>query len=1620
MAFGHGQRWGVIAGTVSAAVALAVGGSLGRSDLAWGQAIAPAPDGTGTQVTYDGSNATIDGGQRSGDRGNLFHSFERFGLNAGESAIFLADPDLRNIFGRVVGGGPSAINGLIQVGGGSPNLVLMNPAGWVFGPNAALNVPADFTVTTASGVGFGTGAWWSLESPGSAPDWGNLLGEPIAYQFGPAVAIAQGGHLRVNPGQSLTMMGGAIAQDGTLTAPGGTVALLAVPGTSRVRLAPPGSVLGLEVETLALNAPTDPLTLPSLLTGAAPTEATRATIAIAAGTTQVTGQISTAADGVGGTVALLGDRVVLLGGDVNSSGDRGGGQIFIGGHWRGGPLLPTATLTHVDRHSHLSADALSSGPGGEIVLWADHTTQFFGTLTARGGAQPGDRGGQAEISGRQNLTYRGQADLSSLAGPWGSLLLDPTNLLIVSSADPNTDTDAPLADGILSATEGGDTFTLGADSIQDILGDVRLEATNDITVAEGVSLLFSTPRGTALRTITFQADADGDGAGAFRMDPTQAIIAPQSNLTISGAAIAVGDIFTAGLTGPSGAINLTATTGNLTAGRLDTTADQGSGGAIRLNAPTGQMTVEALLTLSGDGPGGAINLASGGDLRVTNSILTSGTGDGAGGNFTAIAGGNLFLNDVTLNALGSGAGGNATLRSGGTLAVESLDLTAQTGLGGSATLSAQGEVSLAQVRLGTEQGDRAATDPRSTLTLDTPGTLTWTGSDRLVGGADGALVLGRTVPLGGLVVGDRFNTGGSALDLTLARDVSFGTPLVTAGGDLSLGATGNFTLTAPPDTADGAGTGDGIPGVIRLRSGGDLTVAVDLRSFGPTAGGRLELTSGGAIAVANLDVSSATGTGGAIAMEASGNLITGNLAATGNRAGGQIDLTSANGILTTGNLDVSARTGPGGTITLTAPAPNLAPAAIAHLNELTFEEIPPADPANADANPNANPNAPTPAPAPIFVSDRIAGEIITGNLAANGTDGGTITITARSRYTGGFLSARGLSGLGGTVRIDPENDIDLTAIDVQGETTGGTAILQAQRFIRLRETFRDRAGQATSIAAGGNASDGTIQIAHGSTDLQPPRPFTVGDATLNGTAGSLSSGTSTIEPVAEFFGPVQQGNISLIATAVTPPTPSPPVPPPDNGNNGGGNPIGPGLDGDGEPQPRSQDLDRPEAPPRLDDAIARVNRGVGDLSSLAFNLFNLTPRELSLAYEDSETAYIDEYATYFSRDRPIAVGMDQARETLQRIERETGVRPALLYVRFQYDDADEQTAANAPLQLMLVTPNGPTVVGTVAGTRREEVLRTVSALRGSLTSPLERMTDNYLPRAQLLYRWILEPMASRLEALGIENIAFVMDEGLRSLPIAALHDGDRFLIETYSVGLVPSLSLTDARYVDLSKAPVRLLGASKFQELPALPAVPEELALIQRIRSGEIILNNDLTLEALKQTSDRGSAQILHLATHAEFKPGSPSESYIQLWDQTRLPLDRVREMGWDNPTVDLLTLSACRTALGDRNAELGFAGLAVAAGVRTVLASFWYVSDTGTLALMGEFYEQQKTAPIKAEALRQAQLALLRGTARFEGNNLVGSFGSIPIPDSLLNQGSLMTQHPYFWAAFTTIGSPW
>ncbi|NEQ41186.1 MAG: CHAT domain-containing protein, partial [Okeania sp. SIO3I5] len=254
------------------------------------------------------------------------------------------------------------------------------------------------------------------------------------------------------------------------------------------------------------------------------------------------------------------------------------------------------------------------------------------------------------------------------------------------------------------------------------------------------------------------------------------------------------------------------------------------------------------------------------------------------------------------------------------------------------------------------------------------------------------------------------------------------------------------------------------------------------------------------------------------------------------------------------------------------------------------------------------------------------------------------------------------------------------------------------------------------------------------------------------------------------------------------------------------------------------------------------------------------------------------------------------------------------------------------------------------------------------------------------------------------------------------HDGEQFLIEKYSMSLIPSVSLMDSRYNSVKNTKLLGMGASEFIDETPLPAVPIELQTIsEKLWRGNIFLNEEFTKNNLINELSNGLYPIVHLATHAEFRAGNANNSYVQLWDD-KLRLDEVRKLRWNSEKAELLVLSACRTAVGDTNAELGFAGLAIAAGVKSALGSFWLVSDEGTLGLMTEFYAHLDDVKIKAEALREAQLAMLRGEVVVTDGTLRGSGspGEVSLPSELENIQNKDFAHPYYWAGFTMVGSPW
>ena len=350
--------------------------------------------------------------------------------------------------------------------------------------------------------------------------------------------------------------------------------------------------------------------------------------------------------------------------------------------------------------------------------------------------------------------------------------------------------------------------------------------------------------------------------------------------------------------------------------------------------------------------------------------------------------------------------------------------------------------------------------------------------------------------------------------------------------------------------------------------------------------------------------------------------------------------------------------------------------------------------------------------------------------------------------------------------------------------------------------------------------------------------------------------------------------------------------------------------------------------------------------------------------------------------------------------------------------------ATDELGLIVVTEQGILPPMFVRGVTRKDVLNTTRQFERNLVgvAPAEK----FLPQAKDLYQWLISPIEESLKVQGVTNLTFVLDRGLRSLPLAALYDANKqqYIIEKYSVSLIPSLSLTNTTRQDLRGAQVLAMGADTFSDQNPLPSVPIELTEVaEKLWPGKVFLNRNFTVDNFKRALNSNQFSLVHLATHGEFQPGDRNKSFVVFSDR-KLTLDEFANLGLDRP-IDLLTLSACRTAVGDLDAELGFAGLAVKTGVRTALGSLWYVSDQGTLALMSSFYNQLKQSPTKAESLRRAQLSLLHNQIKIEnqqmsiGNDLTISLESLPI-ESRKSFSNKDLSHPYYWSSFTIIGNPW
>jgi CHAT domain-containing protein len=419
-------------------------------------------------------------------------------------------------------------------------------------------------------------------------------------------------------------------------------------------------------------------------------------------------------------------------------------------------------------------------------------------------------------------------------------------------------------------------------------------------------------------------------------------------------------------------------------------------------------------------------------------------------------------------------------------------------------------------------------------------------------------------------------------------------------------------------------------------------------------------------------------------------------------------------------------------------------------------------------------------------------------------------------------------------------------------------------------------------------------------------------------------------------------------------------------------------------------------------------------------------------------------------------------QTLEKLARKTGTNPALMYV----------LETRKGLELVLVLPSGtvdsktsslphqiqgilaspfsliaslfpylsslklaqqnptptaqPTLIHRlVSGASSAEVKRVVKRFRKEVSDPNKVETDSYKSSAKTIYDWIITPLKPVLAERKIDTLVFSLDKGLRSMPIAALNDGQQFLVEQYNLALIPSFSLTDTRYQGLQGT--KMLGMGITQSTGGqspLPSVAVEVpTLTSKIWQGTGYLDQQSTIEQFKTLTQQERFGIIHLATHASFNPGRVNQSYIQFWNE-RLTLPQLRSISLNQkwtaaPNVEMLVLSACQSALGNNEAELGFTGLAVQSGVKTAVGSLWSVSDEGSLGLMSEFYRSLRTAPIRAAALREAQLGLLKGQVKVtEGQLQLRDGTKVALPNGTARQKNLSFAHPYYWSAFTMVGN--
>ncbi|GJD19214.1 TPR repeat [Rivularia sp. IAM M-261] len=396
------------------------------------------------------------------------------------------------------------------------------------------------------------------------------------------------------------------------------------------------------------------------------------------------------------------------------------------------------------------------------------------------------------------------------------------------------------------------------------------------------------------------------------------------------------------------------------------------------------------------------------------------------------------------------------------------------------------------------------------------------------------------------------------------------------------------------------------------------------------------------------------------------------------------------------------------------------------------------------------------------------------------------------------------------------------------------------------------------------------------------------------------------------------------------------------------------------------------------DVVEPLYRDLAQLK-LEFSLLSVErKKQLNSALKTIDSLRLAELQNYFGNDCIIAA-INQFGNANNSLNKDTAVLSSIVF--------NDRTA------ILLSLPDGSKRLKWI-NEKREVLEREVEEFRTSLVSGVKTLAEDEIKvKGKHLYEEIFgDNIIVDLNPNKIKNLVFIQDSFFRSIPMAALHDGEKYLIEKYAIATTPSLSLTAPKKSNLQNSKALILAVTTASEVndkkyAALPYVKPEVNNVKSIFKNYTILeNNDFNFENLKKKLKTTVYPIIHVSTHAQFGIIA-DDTFLVAGNNGKVTIKdletALRQVNNDLHSIELLTLTACQTAVGDDRATLGLAGVALQVGVKSAIASLWPVNDESTYKLISAFYTNLHNSKMsKAEALRQAQIKFIYATKKDEDVN--------------------------------------